>query len=106
MRLLRTSRRILGRETSSRTDRYLWVENGSSVHGLHPSETSSSPHSFHDVHRCEDNAETAVKDLLRSVVKSLAEKDHQQKATLHAVDYMDDGSKICLSVNIDGQAVG
>jgi hypothetical protein len=47
-----------------------------------------------------------VKDLLRSVVKSLAEKDQQQKATLRAVDYMDDGSKICLCVDIDGQEVG
>ena len=97
---------MLGRETSSRADRYLRVENCASVHGLHPGETSCPPFSYHEVHRCEDNAETAVKDLLRSVVKSLPEKNHQQKATLHAVDYMDDGSKICLRVDIDGQEVG
>ena len=47
-----------------------------------------------------------MKDLLRSVVKSLAERITEQKATLRAVDYMDDGSKICLCVNIDGQKVG
>jgi N-methylhydantoinase B/oxoprolinase/acetone carboxylase alpha subunit len=52
----------------------------------------------------QDNAETAVKDLLKSVVRSVADqKDH--KADLHAVEYMDDGSAIVLRVEIDGNEV-
>ncbi len=49
-----------------------------------------------------------MKDLLKTVVHSLAEKTNQNdkdKAKLQAVDYMDDGSKICLSVEIDGKEV-
>ncbi|CAF1236260.1 unnamed protein product [Adineta steineri] len=55
----------------------------------------------------QDNAETAVKDLLKSVVESLSEKENNEKdkdhAKLHAVDYMDDGTKICLCVEINGK---
>ncbi|CAF1096220.1 unnamed protein product [Rotaria sp. Silwood1] len=53
----------------------------------------------------QDNAETAVKDLLKSVLHSFSEKEHkhQDNIKLHAVDYMDDGSKICLCIDIDGQ---
>ncbi len=39
---------------------------------------------------------------------SLSEKANQNdkdKAKLQAIDYMDDGSKICLSVEIDGKEV-
>jgi hypothetical protein len=41
-------------------------------------------------------------------VHSLSEKANQNdkdKAKLQAIDYMDDGSKICLSVEIDGKEV-
>ena len=45
-----------------------------------------------------------MKDLLKSVVKALP--DHKEhKADLHAVDYMDDGSRIALHVQIDGNEV-
>lgn len=47
----------------------------------------------------QDNAETAVKDLLKSVAKS------DSKVNLHAIDYMDDGSRINLRVEIDGMKV-
>ncbi len=49
-----------------------------------------------------------MKDLLKTVVHSLSEKANQNdkdKAKLQAIDYMDDGSKICLSVEIDGKEV-
>lgn len=49
-----------------------------------------------------------MKDLLKTVVHSLSEKGNsidQNRAKLQAVDYMDDGSKICLSVEIDGNEV-
>ncbi|CAM2705572.1 unnamed protein product [Rotaria socialis] len=51
----------------------------------------------------QDNAETAVKDLLQTIVHSLSKKENQEKVRLQAVDYMDDGSKICLCIDIDGQ---
>lgn len=56
----------------------------------------------------QDNAETAVKDLLKTVVKSLAEKENQtdkDHAKLQAFDFMDDGSRICLNVEINGKEV-
>lgn len=49
-----------------------------------------------------------MKDLLKTVVDSLAEKgniNNQNRAKLQAVDYMDDGSRICLSIDIDGKEV-
>ncbi|CAF0933153.1 unnamed protein product [Rotaria sordida] len=53
----------------------------------------------------QDNAETAVKDLLKTVVHSLSGKENknQDQVKLQAVDYMDDGSKICLCVEINGK---
>jgi len=49
----------------------------------------------------QDNAETAVRDLLKTVAQSLTDKGNSTK--LQAVDYMDDGSRICLSVEINSQ---
>ena len=49
-----------------------------------------------------------MKDLLKTVVHSLSEKGKttaQDRAKLQAMDYMDDGSKICLSVEIDAKEV-
>ncbi len=49
-----------------------------------------------------------MKDLLKTVVHTLSEKENkkdQDKAKLQAMDYMDDGSRICLSVEIDGKEV-
>ncbi|CAF5204606.1 unnamed protein product, partial [Rotaria magnacalcarata] len=46
---------------------------------------------------------TAVKDLLQTIVHSLSKKENKEKVRLQAVDYMDDGSKICLCIDIDGQ---
>ncbi|CAF0887500.1 unnamed protein product [Adineta ricciae] len=54
----------------------------------------------------QDNAETAVKDLLKTVVKSLAEKENEtdkDHTKLQAFDFMDDGSRICLNVEINGK---
>jgi hypothetical protein len=45
---------------------------------------------------------------LKTVVHSLSEKENnndKDKAKLQAIDYMDDGSKICLCVEIDGKDV-
>jgi len=45
---------------------------------------------------------------LKTVVHSLSEKENnndKDKAKLQAIDYMDDGSKICLCVEIDGKEV-
>ncbi len=45
----------------------------------------------------QDNAELSVRNLLKEVSKRFEGKE------LKAVDYMDDGSPICLSVTIDGE---
>lgn len=45
-----------------------------------------------------------MKDLLKSVVRSVTDQK-DQKADLHAVEYMDDGSSIALRVEIDGKEV-
>ena len=50
-----------------------------------------------------------MRDLLKTVVHSLSKKsteNDKDQAKLQAIDYMDDGSKICLSVEIDGKEVG
>lgn len=47
----------------------------------------------------QDNAEVAIKDLLRRVAKSAINK--LGKAELHAWDRMDDGSRICLTVKLN-----
>ncbi len=42
------------------------------------------------------------------MVNSLSEKENnndKDKVKLQVVDYMDDGSKMCLSVEIDGKEV-
>lgn len=42
------------------------------------------------------------------MVHNLSEKENSEdkdKAKLQAIDYMDDGSRICLSVEIDGKEV-
>ena len=49
-----------------------------------------------------------MRDLLKTVVQSLSEKENnndKDSAKLQAVDYMDDGSKICLSIDINGKEV-
>ncbi len=49
--------------------------------------------------------------MLKTVVRNLSEKENnnndkdKDKAKLQAIDYMDDGSKICLCVEIDGKEV-
>ncbi len=45
-----------------------------------------------------------MRDLLKTVAHSLSEKENNN-GKLQAVDYMDDGSKICLCVEIDGKEV-
>lgn len=47
----------------------------------------------------QDNAEVAIKDLLRRVANSAISK--LGKAELHAWDRMDDGSRICLTVKLN-----
>ena len=47
----------------------------------------------------QETAELAVKDLLREVGQKV--KNITGRAILHAVDFMDDGSQIVLTVNID-----
>lgn len=54
----------------------------------------------------QDNAEVAIRDLLRSVARTAVAK--LGKAELHASDRMDDGSHICLTVSLnekEGSAV-
>ena len=49
-----------------------------------------------------------MRDLLKTVVQSLSEKENnsdKDSAKLQAVDYMDDGSKICLSIDMNGKEV-
>lgn len=47
-----------------------------------------------------------MKDLLQTIVQSFHGKDNLNKnVKLQAVDYMDDGSKISLCVDINGQEV-
>lgn len=45
--------------------------------------------------RAQDNAELAVKEMLRAAVR-----EHGSNV-LQAEDHLDDGSKICLQVTID-----
>ncbi|KAL9098092.1 MAG: hypothetical protein Q9163_006182, partial [Psora crenata] len=45
----------------------------------------------------QDNAELSVRNLLRSVSERFSGRD------LSAVDYMDDGSPVCLTITIDAQ---
>ena len=49
------------------------------------------------MHSIQDNAELSVRNLLKSVSRRFAGRD------LQAIDYMDDGSPIKLSINIDGE---
>ncbi|KIW43226.1 hypothetical protein, variant 2 [Exophiala oligosperma] len=49
------------------------------------------------MHNIQDNAEQSVRTLLKEVSKRFEGKD------LQAVDYMDDGSPICLRITIDGE---
>lgn len=54
----------------------------------------------------QDNAEVAIRDLLRSVARTAVSK--LGKAELYACDRMDDGSRICLTVSLnekEGSAV-
>jgi 5-oxoprolinase (ATP-hydrolysing) len=51
----------------------------------------------------QNNAESAVRQLLKQISKR-ALKDRGE-SRLHAIDYMDDGSPIELSVHIDGETV-
>ncbi|MCJ1434790.1 hypothetical protein MMC27_004160 [Xylographa pallens] len=54
------------------------------------------------MHNIQDNAELSVRNLLKSVSERFAGKD------LSAVDYMDDGSPICLKITINadkGEAI-
>ena len=52
----------------------------------------------------QENAEVAVKDMLREIAKKRRETTGTSRLT--AVDYMDDGSQISLKVDIDEQEVG
>ena len=45
-----------------------------------------------------DNAETAVRDMLKELSRELGLKEVD---TLHAEDWMDDGSRLCLALTID-----
>lgn len=47
----------------------------------------------------QDNAEVAIRDLLRGVARTAVAK--LGKAELYACDRMDDGSRICLTVSLD-----
>lgn len=47
----------------------------------------------------QDNAEVAIRDLLRGVARKAVAK--LGKAELYACDRMDDGSRICLTVSLD-----
>ncbi|KAK3069742.1 hypothetical protein LTR53_011679 [Teratosphaeriaceae sp. CCFEE 6253] len=49
------------------------------------------------MHKIQDNAELSVRNLLKDVSKRFAGRE------LKAVDYMDDGSPIKLSITIDGE---
>ncbi|MCJ1285686.1 hypothetical protein MMC26_005027 [Xylographa opegraphella] len=49
------------------------------------------------MHNIQDNAELSVRNLLKSVSERFAGKD------LSAIDYMDDGSPICLKITIDAE---
>lgn len=54
----------------------------------------------------QDNAEIAVRDMLKTVGKKLIEKTQHHSIT--SSDYMDDGSEIRLELSIDthkGEAV-
>ena len=51
----------------------------------------------------QNNAEVAVRDMLREIAAQT--KSRSGTTTLHAEDYMDDGSKIQLSVDIDEEKV-
>jgi 5-oxoprolinase (ATP-hydrolysing) len=49
------------------------------------------------MHGIQDNAELSVRNLLKSVSQRFSGQD------LTAVDYMDDGSPICLKISIDAE---
>lgn len=97
----------VGSQIGARTDRYLRSQCGAGLHELHSSSFRSSlskKKALTNDRSLQDNAEQAVKDLLKSVVKALP--DHKEHtADLHAVEYMDDGSRIALHVQIDGNEV-
>lgn len=55
----------------------------------------------------QENAEQAVREMLKGVVKRVAdqgfvERTGEKQVVLRARDYMDDGSTIALKLTIDG----